>query len=522
MCRRIIIAAFFVVASSDNYGLVHFSKNSAMMLKCIDNYFNTNRLFQVNSIGKSFLKETTEEFSRVTVTENYITTAISDAIERHFTMGSNHILRTQLKTAIKEALMDCADKDDGRGIESIRRSGSASEDRLDRQLLPHFVDELTDDGLLVDLILVNWHCSSQNRISTVSRRSVLRRYVQDVLDVLERAYFTGGRFNLDDDLRASWMRRAELFFNVDIRQAPYIDHIYSVNFTAAHTHGDNSIFLRTRDGNYNNRNPEIQERFQYGNILFIHANDIFNGLDDIFDYYQFRMNYGDAYFEDHVNQCFRIVFFFLELQERGILTDEDDDIVGDNLESVVPREILEIVYDDSAYRDYLLRRRTEELARTDNYNIYRQNLARSPRPREIDLIMLHWTRLRNQDKNPIILTNNSTISSTEKTVTTTPKNDKTSEGNGSGTTNEHGNESSKDHTDTCCQDKCCIDIYKPSTSGQTRKCSYDYYNFKLIRNISNYHKYLADVTVFFTRILRSELESHMIPFMGIRVGNSLR
>lgn len=80
---------------------------------------------------------------------------------------------------------------------------------------------------------------------------------------------------------------------------------------------------------------------------------------------------------------------------------KDDTYVGPIPFDVVPEDVQAIVYNDSAYRDYLLARRCYELRMSDDENLHARNLVRSERVCEEDLILLYWTRIRNRVRQPL-------------------------------------------------------------------------------------------------------------------------
>lgn len=106
------------------------------------------------------------------------------------------------------------------------------------------------------------------------------------------------------------------------------------------------------------------------------------------------MRRADYYFEVHMIQFYRILFFFLELEARGIVTDEDDIFEGSIPFNQVPERIQAILYNDTVYRNYLLTRRREELRIDDSDNEIRRHLGSALRVREEDLIMLFLRRIR--------------------------------------------------------------------------------------------------------------------------------
>lgn len=66
------------------------------------------------------------------------------------------------------------------------------------------------------------------------------------------------------------------------------------------------------------------------------------------------MEAPDYYFECHLIQLFRILFFIAELGAKGIVSDCDDTWKQQIPFEVLPEKIQAIIYDDEAYSKYLL------------------------------------------------------------------------------------------------------------------------------------------------------------------------
>lgn len=103
------------------------------------------------------------------------------------------------------------------------------------------------------------------------------------------------------------------------------------------------------------------------------------------------------------------------MAERGIVNDEDDSYNGTIPYDIIPEEIQAIVYNDTAYRNYLLTRATNELNVTDTKNVFRKNLAISPYINEEDLIMLFLTNIQSR-----VTTTTSATTTTTTIMSTTP------------------------------------------------------------------------------------------------------
>lgn len=272
-------------------------------------------------------------------------------------------------------------------------------------------------------------------LSLPSRRALLRRYSEDALNILECAdpnmkFFRKRFINVKDlnrKLRFNWIRRAALFFDSRSMFLPYINHIYTMDLRTPHTVGDVKQFVDRNTDNLWDRNPGASQS-EIRRIFYIHpvVRDARYDVDEIFfDYGEGEMTKAEYYFEYHLNQFYRILFLFVELQAHGIVTDEDD-IYNETIPySKVPERIQAIVYNDTVYRQYLIDKREEELRLCKTDNSHRNNLKRASRVREVDLILLFWTRIRNQIK---AAANLKTSTTTTVSITTTIATTSTSPG----------------------------------------------------------------------------------------------
>lgn len=78
----------------------------------------------------------------------------------------------------------------------------------------------------------------------------------------------------------------------------------------------------------------------------------------------------------------------LELKARGISTDQEDNYNGTLPYDLIPKVIQDILFNDNRYRDYLLsKRELVELLMTGSENVFSQNLHRTARVCEEDLLM---------------------------------------------------------------------------------------------------------------------------------------
>lgn len=157
-------------------------------------------------------------------------------------------------------------------------------------------------------------------------RAVLRRYshhAQMALECALRAGFDNNLFRLL--VRTFWLLRAYEFYDARNRPA-YMEYHYTMNNLRPHMIGDLSIFETKKSQNFLERNPPVL-RSQIDKILNIHVvnGPGYEGEYDIYaEYNKTGMSSADYYLEDHINQFYRILFFFMELDARGLSTDEDD------------------------------------------------------------------------------------------------------------------------------------------------------------------------------------------------------
>lgn len=102
--------------------------------------------------------------------------------------------------------------------------------------------------------------------------------------------------------------------------------------------------------------------------------------------------------ETRINQFYRIIFFFLELQFHRVFTDAQDTYERWLPSNVIPVEIQRIVYNDDAYRDYLLNLRVklEEIVISNpQLQIDIDRSFSRTRPLEEDLISLMRILIKN-------------------------------------------------------------------------------------------------------------------------------
>lgn len=401
MYRLFFIITSFVYVSCDNWGLIHFSRNSEDLAQCIKDHDSIKALRSdenfKNAEMDAFIGFSAEAFARQTKTLEDITPGVTSSINSMMNFIvvryiRDPAFRTQLEAAISKALENCQDDD----IESD------SDNEINSHVnLPHFVYERNGIGTLLNYALANWCVSPQNMIMNLDSRALLRQYAENALNVLMDTYAQSSQMFFHNLLRNIWIPRARLFFDDRDSELPYIDHIVTTDNMTPHTYGGTQRFIIRRTVNYNLRNRAATQDEQ-NRILNIHRPGN-TGSDIYADYARNGMTSADYYFEDHVNQLYRIILFFLEMQLHGISPDATD----------IPEWIREILSDDNAYRQYLTNRRNQLIDGEDN--VYRRNLRRNARVSEVDLIILLRMRLESGvDAMTTTTTAKYTVSSTPK------------------------------------------------------------------------------------------------------------
>lgn len=424
-CWFYILTASLVVVKGHNYGLLHFGQNETTLSECIENHaaFKHSLKFQNHDIKTSIANTIAERLSGNTASKTDVVRKVNVVIERSIDEGEViDVLRAS--TLIKDAVVECSDEVYDNPITSSVRE--IDRNQLSREALPYFIEEIPEVGLLLDYILVNWPYSLRSMISTRSRRALLRSYVEDVLEILECAHSC----NLMVLLQRYWSRRAQLFFDDLNIQFPYIDHIYTEDHRAPHTHGDTSLFV-DRDIEYFYTRNRVLSVSNIDKVLNVGSTDTPRiGNDVFYNHDRTTMDSDDYYYEFHLNQLYRILLFFIELKARGIATDQDDIYEGPLPDTIIPAEIQAIVFNNNVYRNYLSSRTRFELRlQPENGNLL--SLTRCFCYREedpINIIMLFWKRTKNRIFSTT--TTFTTTSTTSYAMSTTPKYEESKKGKG--------------------------------------------------------------------------------------------
>lgn len=114
-------------------------------------------------------------------------------------------------------------------------------------------------------------------------------------------------------LRALWRRRAQQCYDFRSTHFPYILHYYTMENDGPFMYGNSNLYFRRSTLDFSDRNPPAS-RSDLVRHLSIHGADrSSNGEFDIFSYYNTSgMHRAESYFEDYVDQFYRILFFFVE------------------------------------------------------------------------------------------------------------------------------------------------------------------------------------------------------------------
>lgn len=391
-----------------DYGLLHFKKDVKTLRECLEEHLNIF-WYNDNSRLRSFLVNNfAREFSRSTVSRTSLISDVTSHIDcltmRSLTLNNIGRPRDELEEDIVKALLNCSDVNTPENVNPSNRA--TSNDRLP---LPFFANEPTEYYRLLNLILVNWPCIPESMCSTPVRLDELRSYAERGLAALEST--DTGHCN-QFMLYESWERRALLFFDGrnDSSLYPYIDHRHSMDNQVPYALGNIRMFTDRSLINIRERNP-LASQEQVNRILQLHpVSNSESDRDGRYSLYDLRgMSSAEYYIEFHLSQFYRILFFYLELLDRDLINVSYED---------VPQDVRSILYNDTFYHDYLIRRRNEELNLSETNNVHRRRLLRRNSVIEGDLVLLFWTRIRIQTK-ILALTTTTTSTTTEATFQNT-------------------------------------------------------------------------------------------------------
>lgn len=376
----------------------------------------------------------------------------------------NNKLWSYFEEATLKALEDCADEvtnDSPATISIISDSSSdtvitigdtcasAATTQSNPPSILHFNNEPVDLAVVLDYILVDWPCSLDQMISTRSGRALLRAYSDQALAYLRVAL---SHADCNDDFRAAirtlWLNRAVLYFDGrDNTLYPFIPYLFTSDNMTPHLSGDlvNSEFAARIYQDFNERNPTVPLS-DANTILNIHVANRVDENDIFYRLGTYGMSSAAYYIENHINQFYRVLFFFVELRAAGISTNEQDVYEGPLPNAVMPAGLQRMIRVDQDYQNYLTSRRNIEVTiANDRQDPILQSLAGTATVHEEDLISLVNPHTVIEFISQAKTTTTTTSSTTPGSRTTKNPSDESGSFNGNGKhcTDYHGESESK-------------------------------------------------------------------------------
>lgn len=410
---------------------IRFNNGPSTLAECIENhqsvkvlhFFLGERLIKniVETIDHRFAETNSNTLREI---NSFLDTFVEELSKNYVSSSRIQIPWEEIKKSLVQALTDCSEGSDDKGV---RKNKAELNDQYDRRDIPRSHYEPGILGLLIDYILVNWPDTLRNMIGFRSGRALLRLYVDDALIIFEEAYLEycqKVRFDLHFVVNNIWSLRAAKYFDARDLQMPYIDHVYTADYPIPHTHGrlsmfDNRLFQNVchRDGLAPNSCIE--------NLLNTYApgSSYSQNRDNAATDRRYSMRTTKAYFEIRRQQFYRLLCFFLKLREYGISTDADDIWDGPIPFDVVPEDVQEIVYNDGAYSEYLSTTKwnllTNYVDPDNTHLINRQHLANSQIVSEEDLVhlLIAISGMRDFTTSSTTSTTSTTISSISTSTT---------------------------------------------------------------------------------------------------------
>lgn len=346
---------------------------------------------------------------------------------------------------------------------------------------PSFYEEPFYVGAVLDYVLVDWTTSLYNMIRTRDGRKLLRKYTENALMVVSCALNV---FHNHDHfrylLRVLWDRRAQLYFDGHDTQIPYIRHIFTMDHMSPHTYDTQKLLFPLNS--LTSQNSLVTD-LCVNTILNIHVADLPGHEEhDIYSAYQRNgMSRAEYYLESHIDQFYRTLFFFIELQMSGITSHEEDTYDGSLPDDILPIFIQSIVYNDDSYRDYLLQKRRQ----LEENRAYAE-IGQTSRVQEEDLIFIMKSLVISKSSSPT--TASSTTASPATTSSTTSTTSQSSKRKGSVCVNANGKHFLKKSRTTFLE-SCCDKYHEKSDNTQnqnknTELCLRQRYNY-IVKNFED-------------------------------------
>lgn len=250
----------------------------------------------------------------------------------------NTAVHNKNEARVSTVVIDCLDivRDSGDN-KNIIETNSLSNPRN----VPNFVDETPELAEVLDYILVDWPTSLHEMIRSRDGRALLRAYAEESFIALInalRSVSSNNYFRIY--LRIMWMHRAEHYFDGYNADLQYIPYRYTLDYPFPHTYLDINLFNNRSAQVFSDRNPTVP---YLDRILNMYARNSPA-------YKRGPMTSSQYYFERHIDQFFRILFFQFELENCNIF---EDNFNGTIPYDVVPEEFQALLYDDEVYRNYI-------------------------------------------------------------------------------------------------------------------------------------------------------------------------
>lgn len=284
----------------------------------------------------------------------------------------------------------------------LRNSLSRNSIETVTRAVPYFEGEPHDLAIVLDYALVDWPTSLEEMLQSSEGREVLWGYAdvaQFWLGCALKRFDDNGNFR--KELTELWMRRARRYFDGQPGfKYHYIPHRYTESHPFPYTFIDIDFFEYRNDTEFTIRNPPAQE-------------SEINKMATIYGYRTNNMTSAEFYIKSHLDQFFRIILLYLEMQWSGASTNNDE------LYEKMPSVTRAIVYNDTNYEKYLVIKRKRIKSLMHKYNI---KMKPATRVWEEDLIEFFiYCKINGFVNSTNLNTYTNTTTTTQRTMTTTPR-----------------------------------------------------------------------------------------------------
>lgn len=229
-----------MTGQSDEWGFIHFSRNKDELEDCIGENCDILDFLRDHvqdhdlKIIDDLISDTISFFKKNSMTQQEYLNNIHGIINDFRGRALNQIPWQQLEENLKRVVLKCADKVTGR-------------DRFVRP--PHFEHEIQPRfSQLLDYVLVDWPYPQEHFMYKRDQSSLFRRYVKDVLNILQYLYPSKQDWNyFYASLMIRLNRRATLFFDSRRGEQRYIRHSYSLDHPTPFADYNPGVRNRTRE-----------------------------------------------------------------------------------------------------------------------------------------------------------------------------------------------------------------------------------------------------------------------------------